>query len=57
MHATTDLRGLGASAINSLNLAKRYNEIIFISKKYSELDKIAEIILNEGNNQVRCLSL
>jgi len=57
MHATTDLISVGASAIKNLNVSKKYSEIVFICKKYSELEKIAEILLNEGIAQVRRLSL
>ena len=57
MHATTDLISVGASAIKNLNVSKKYSEIVFICKKHSELEKIAEILLSEGIAQVRRLSL
>lgn len=56
MHATTDFISVGASAIKNLNISK-YREIVFICKKYSELEKIAEILLSQGITQVRRLSL
>jgi len=57
MHAATDLIIVGANAIKNLNVSEKYSEIVFICKKHSELEKIAEILLSEGIAQVRRLSL
>lgn len=57
MHATTDLISVGASAIKNLSIAKKCREIVFICKKYSELEKIAEVLQSQGTAQVSCLIL
>lgn len=57
MHATTDLKDVGASAIKLLNLENKYGEIVFICKRGSEFEKIAENLLAEGVARVSLLSL
>jgi hypothetical protein len=57
MHATTDLRDVGAIAIKILKLEKNYGEIVFICKRGSEFEKIAENLFAEGLTQIRLLSL
>ena len=57
MHATTDLKNVGASAIKNLNMENNYDEIVFICERNAEFEKIAENLFSEGMTQVRLLSL